>query len=239
MHIPRHCYYAIVYGYLFGLAACNPAPHAAATASTGAAPPMPATVATSADPRADITQAMRASLAARSYRSRIVTTSSSGSNRTMSADVVAPDRMHMRMEMDRPGGLKLSKENILVGRSSYVRVGHGAWQKDPMDMGDLMSQFRDPAMVDAIAQKAQVEFLGSDTVDGMPMLVYRYTLKDLLGPGHDAVSKLWIGATDHLQHQLVSESDFDPLGNGKTIHSKTVATFYDYGADIAIEPPAM
>ena len=31
----------------------------------------------------------------------------------------------------------------------------------------------------------------------------------------------------------------DPLGTGKMIHSKTTVTFYDYDADIKIEPPAL
>jgi hypothetical protein len=49
----------------------------------------------------------------------------------------------------------------------------------------------------------------------------------------------WIGATDSLLHQTESESDIDPLGTGKMIHSKTTVTFYDYNADIQIEAPRL
>ena len=193
----------------------------------------------SADPRADVTKAMRASLAAKSYRSRMVTSSSSGSNRTMTAEVVAPDRMHMTMEMDMPGRGAVKRETIIIGKETYVRVGDAPWQKDPMGMGDLLSQFRDPKAIDAIAEKAQVKYLGTDTLNGAPMLVYQYTIKDLLGPGKDGVSKIWIGATDSLQHQIESESDVDPLNTGKMIHSKVTGTFYDYNADIKIETPTL
>ena len=193
----------------------------------------------SADPRADVTKAMRASLAAKSYRSRMVTSSSSGSNQTMTAEFVAPDRMRMTMEMDRPGRGTVKSERIIIGKEAYVRVGDAPWQKDPMGMGDLLSQFRDPKAIDAIAEKAEVKYLGTETLNGAPMLVYQYTIKDLLGPGKDGVSKIWIGATDSLQHQLESESDVDPLNTGKMIHSKVTATFYDYNADIKIETPTL
>ena len=210
---------------------------AAACSSRSTTAPMTA----SADPRADVTKAMRASLAAKSYRSRMVTTSSSGSNRTMTAEFVAPDRMRMTMEIDMPGRGAVKRETIIIGKETYIRVGDAPWQKNPMGMGmgDLLSQFRDPKAIDAIAEKAQVKYLGTKTLNGAPMLVYQYTIKDLLGPGKDGVSKIWIGATDNLQHQVESESDVDPLNTGKMIHSKVTSTFYDYNADIKIETPTL
>jgi hypothetical protein len=193
----------------------------------------------STDPRADVTKAMRASLAAKSYRSKMVTNSSSGSNRTMTAEIVAPDRMRMTAEMDMPGRGTRKNETIIIGKETYVKAGDAPWQKNPMGMGDLIAQFRDPKAIDAIAEKAEVKYLGTDTLNGAPMLVYQYTMKDLLGPGKDGVSKVWIGATDSLQHQVESESDVDPLNTGKMIHTKITATFYDYDADIKIEAPTL
>ena len=129
----------------------------------------------SADPRADVTKAMRASLAAKSYRSRIVTTSSSGSNRTMTAEFVAPDRMRMTTEMDMPGRGAVKNETIVIGKETFVKAGDAPWQKNPLGMGDLLAQFRDPKAIDAIAEKAQVKYLGTETLSGAPMLVYQYT----------------------------------------------------------------
>ncbi len=100
-----------------------------------------------------------------------------------------------------------------------------------------MSQFRDPKLIDSIAQKAEVKYLGTDTLEGVPMLVYQYTLKDLLGAGKDGVSKQWIAATDGLPRQIESESDIDPLNTGKTIHTKVTVSYFDYNTDIKIDPP--
>ena len=216
----------VLCGLLLAFAACS-------------SPSTTAPLTASADPRADVTKAMRASLAAKSYRSRIVTTSSSGPNRTMTAEFVAPDRMRMTMEMDMPGRGAVRNETIIIGKETYLKAGDAPWQKNPMGMGDLLSQFRDPKAIDAIAEKAEVKYLGTDSLNGAPMLVYQYTMKNLLGPGKDGVSKVWIGATDSLQHQVESESDVDPLNTGKMIHTKITATFYDYNADIKIETPTL
>ncbi|MDT5268630.1 MAG: hypothetical protein QOH49_816 [Acidobacteriota bacterium] len=208
---------------------------ACSSLSTGGGAAAPFTA--SADPRADMVKAMRASLDAKSYRVRRVMTSSNGRNHNMTGEVVMPDRMHITTEMEMPGRGAVKQEVIYIGKESYKRIGDAPWQKDPLGMGDVLSQLRDPKLIDAIQQKAEVKYLGNDTLDGAPMLVYQYTIKDLLGAGKDGVSKIWIGATDSLQHQVESESDVDPLNTGKMIHSKSTTTFYDYNADITIAPP--
>jgi len=221
---------------LLAVAACGSRSTGDSTASS------PSTTTTapftaSADPRADMVKAMQASLDAKSYRSRIATTSSDGHNNNIMAEVVTPDRMHITMEMASGRGT-VKREMIYIGKESYERAGDAPWQKGSLDMSDMFSQFRDPKLIDAIAQKAEVKYLGADTLDGAPMLIYQYKIKDVLGPGKDAVSKIWIGATDNLQHKVETESDYaDPLNTGKTIHGKTTVTFYDYDTDIKIESP--
>ncbi len=192
----------------------------------------------SADPRADMVKAMRASLDAKSYRSRIATTGSNGRNINITAEFVAPDRMRIVTEMDMPGQSPNKSERIYIGKQSYARAGDAPWQKDSLDMSDMLSQMRDPKLIEAVQQKAEVKYLGTETLNGAPMLIYQYKIKDVLGTGIDSNSKMWIGATDNLQHQVETESDFaDPSNTGKMIHSKTTITFYDYNTDINIEPP--
>ncbi len=185
-----------------------------------------------------VEKAMRGRVEAKSYRMRKVLTLSSGYNTTTTYEVVNPDRMHMSTETTVPGRGTGKREVIYIGNESYAKAGDAPWQKGPTGMGDMLAQLKDPKLAEALAQKTEVKYLGADTLDGAPMLVYQYTIKDLLGPGKDAVSKMWIGATDGLQHQTESESDVESTFTaGKITHTKTIVTYYDFNADINIAPP--
>jgi len=145
--------------------------------------------------------------------------------------------MRIVTEMDMPGQSPNKSERIYIGKQSYARAGDAPWQKDSLDMSDMFSQMRDPKLIEAV-QKAEVKYVGTESLNGAPMLIYQYKIKDVLGTGIDSNSKMWIGATDNLQHQVETESDFaDPSNTGKMMHSKTTITFYDYNTDIKIEPP--
>ncbi len=231
---------AALCGFLLAVTACSSLSKKDVymSPSSSSTPTAAPTLVASADPRADVVKAMRASLNAKSYRTRRESTSSSSSNHIITAEFVAPDRMHITMEMDMPGRATVKSEKIYIGKEAYARTGDAPWQKDPMDMGDMLSQMRDPKLIDTITEKGEVKYLGTDTLNGVPMLVYQITIKDLLGPGDITVTKEWIGATDGLPHQTESESDID-LGTGKRIHSKSTATVYDYNADIKIESPRL
>ncbi|MEJ7848391.1 MAG: hypothetical protein WKF92_09910 [Pyrinomonadaceae bacterium] len=196
------------------------------------------TLTASSDPKADVVKAMRASFDAKSYRSRITTTSSNGSNQVVTAEIVAPDKMHMLQEMKTGNGQAVKSERIIIGKESFVKAGDGPWQKDPMDLGDLVSQFRDPKLIEAITEKAEVKYLGTDTLDGEPMLVYLYTITNMLGPGNHSVTKNWISAADGHLRQSESEIDLD-LGTGKRVQSKTTVSYYDYDVGITIERPSL
>lgn len=219
-------------GFLLTLAGCS------LLSKNSAMIPTTAPVFTaSADPRADVVKAMRANLDAKSYRMRSTTTSSSGYKSNISAEFVAPDRMHTITETDMPGRSTIRRELIYIGKDSYIRVGDSPWQKYFAEMSDIMAQMRDPKLAEEIAKSADVKYLGTDTLEGAPMLIYQYTIKDLLGPGKDSVSKIWIGATDNMQHQRESENDYESPTTGKTDHSKSTSVFFDYNTDIKIEPP--
>ncbi len=192
----------------------------------------------SSDPRADVINAMRKNLEAKSYRMRSVTASTSGFNSSMTIEFVAPDRMHAFTETNMPGQAAARREIIYIGKVSYVKAGDAPWQKDDMGMGDLIAQMRaDPKLIDELANEVEVKYLGADTLDGVPMLMYQYSPENSDDKSKDIVSKVWIGATDNQQHQRESENDYESYPPGKTYHTKNTTTFYDYNADIKIEPP--
>ena len=238
MNVSNKLQITILCSFLIAFPACS----SISTPNTSVAPSSPtnatAPLTASADPRADMVKAMRASQDAKSYRSRIATTGSDGHNINITAEFVASDRMRIVTEMDMPGQNPNKSERIYIGKQSYVRAGNAPWQKDSLDMSDMLSQMRDPKLIEAVQQKAEVKYLGTDTLSGAPMLIYQYKIKDVLGTGIDSNSKMWIGAADNLPHQIETERDFaDPSNTGKMMQSKTTVTFYDYNTDINIEPP--
>ena len=192
----------------------------------------------SSDPRADVIKSMKASLNAKSFRERVTTINSDGGKVNATIEFVAPNRAHITTAVGLSDGSIVKTEMIIADKDSYRKNGDAPWQKSQMDMGDFLTQFRDPKIIDSITEKAEVKYIGADTLDGVPMLVYQYTIKDLLGKGNIMVTKSWIGAIDGLPHQTESESDMD-LGTGEMIHSKSTIVYYDYNADIKIEPPTL
>jgi hypothetical protein len=78
--------------------------------------------------------------------------------------------MHITTELDLPGRGVAKSERIYIGKESYARAGEAPWQKDTFGMGEMLSQMRDPKLIDAIAKDSEVKYLGADTLDGAPML---------------------------------------------------------------------
>jgi hypothetical protein len=205
-------------------------------ATTATAPANPSNpVAASTNPRAELTRAMRAQLDARSYRARMVSSSSNSTESTLALEFVAPDRFHMTRQSKLPGKGDSTQEIIVVGNDTFMKMGEGAWRKMPMNMGELITQFRDPKVLEQLTKDADIKFLGPDLLDGSPTLVYQYTLTGELGKDIKNTAKTWIGATDSLPRKTESEGDFNFAGT--SVHTKTTVTYSDFNADIKIEPP--
>jgi hypothetical protein len=79
----------------------------------------------------------------------------------VAAEVVLPDRMHVTTEA---GSVK--SEAIYIGEDSFMRANGGAWEKAGLDMSDRFAMFRDTKMIDAIAAKSEVEYLGGNHSTG-------------------------------------------------------------------------
>ena len=192
--------------------------------------PIPATT----DPRGELTKSMSAVLAAKSYRAHWVSSSDSGINSTMVMEFVAPDRYHILREADVRG--RASKnETIIVGQDTYMKMGDSPWQKFPVNVGEVIAQFRDPKVIDELSKDAEIKFIGPDTVDGMPAMVYQYILNDPQRKGFKNTSKTWVGVVNNLPLKTESEGEVEMMG--KTVKSKSTMTYSDFGAEIKIERP--
>jgi hypothetical protein len=192
-------------------------------------------VTASTDPRGDLTKAMSAMLAAKSYRARMVSSSSNGTNSTTVIEFVAPDRFHMTTESDVPSRGPMKRETLVVGNETWMKMGDSPWQKFPVNMGELITQFRDPKVIDELTKGADVKFIGPDVVDGAPTMVYQYTLNEPQEKGFKSTAKTWVGVTDNLPRKTESEGEMNIMG--KQVNTKTNVTYSDYGADIKIDRP--
>jgi hypothetical protein len=134
---------------------------------------------------------------------------------------------------DRSGQKSFKKDVIIVGSKSYVKIGGGSWQLFPVDLGSTIAAFRDSKIADEIRSNAEVKFVGPETLDGAPMLVYQYTISHSKALGADLSSDTttWVAVADGLPRKSVSDGEF------AGVKSKSTTTWADYNADIKIEPP--
>ncbi|MBA3243524.1 MAG: hypothetical protein H0T60_20055 [Acidobacteria bacterium] len=221
---------------LFALTACSSAPStggggtASAPVAGGGAGAGAGVVSASDKPLDVMTKAIRSQLDAKSYRARMEQSASNGTNITMQVEHVSPDRDHVVMDA-KTGGQNTKVEYIIVGKDTYTRMGDGPWTKSPMDMGGMLNSFRDPKVIEDLTKGAEVKFIGPDTLGGMPMLVYQYTLDNFGGVAMKSVTKTWVAVSDGMPRKSESDGEFQGT------KSKTFITYSDYNADIKIELP--
>jgi outer membrane lipoprotein-sorting protein len=180
-----------------------------------------------------MTKAMRAQLDAKSYRAHVTTTAPDGASTKMLIEYAAPDRY--RMTGEAPGGeagKNFKMEYVIVKGATYIKMPNSGWVKSPVDGGEMIKAFRDPKMLDELAKTADVKFVGPDTFEGAPMLVYQYTQTNPMGMNLKSTSKTWLSVADGLPRKTETEGEFE----GKK--TKTLLTMTDYNADIKIEAPA-
>jgi outer membrane lipoprotein-sorting protein len=180
-----------------------------------------------------MTKAMRAQLDAKSYRAHVTSTLDNAPPNKMVIEYAAPDRYRMIREGQGSGeGENGRMEFVVVGEAMYIRKPDGGWARAPVNAGEMIKSFRDPKMLDELAKTADVKFVGADTLDGAPMLVYQYTQNNPMGMNLKSTSKTWLSVADGMPRKTETEGVFD----GKK--TNTTITISDYNADIKIESPA-
>jgi hypothetical protein len=188
----------------------------------------------SLDARDSLTKAMQSMLAAKSYRAR-VESSTSTTTSTTTIEFVAPDHFHMTRESTTPGHAAIKQETIVVGDETWIKMGASPWQRFPASLGDTIKQFRNPEVIDEITRSADVKVTGTEVLDGTPTTIYQYTLGDPNNKDFHINAKTWVAAGDGLPRKTESEGDINL--SGKQIHTKSITTYYDYEAEIKIEKP--
>lgn len=212
---------AIVGTLLLAAAGCGKSEEGKPAANANAGAPAGAASGSSSTPLESIMKSFRAQMDLKSYRMRMETTTPRTGTKLVVAEFVAPDRLRWVAE---------GQEMIVIGSVGYMRQG-AIWTKAPIDVTSLISTIRDPKVIEEISKSADVKLLGSDVIDGTPVNIYQYTLKDAPA-GNEAVTKSWVRVSDGLPLKVETE------GNVQGERSKSVITFSDFNTDIRIEPPA-
>lgn len=179
-----------------------------------------AVTAARSNPETGVVNAFQKALAANTFRAKLESTLE-GRTSVITYEFVAPDRYRMRNG---------PTEMIFVGQDAFLKT-LGSWQKVPAKLQNQMKAIRDPQVVEQLRQATEVKFIQPDTLEGKPMLVYEYTSTDLLGVEGKTRAKTWIGMFDGLPYK----SEFENVTGSAT--AKGALTWYDYNADIKIEPP--
>jgi len=187
------------------------------------------------DARTGLSKAMNAMLAARSYRARVESSTSNGTSSKTLVEFASPDHFHLTREITVAGHAPRHQETIIIAGDTWMKMGDTPWQQFPINLGDLITQFRDPKIIDEIAKSVDVKIVGAEVLDGSQTTIYTYTLSDPDNKQSAITARTWVGVADGLPRKTESESEAN-LG-GKQIHIKGVVSYYDYEADIKIEKP--
>jgi hypothetical protein len=170
-----------------------------------------------------LTKAANAQLETKSFRARMISSIDGGKESARIVEYVSPDRFHITGEND---------EMILAGGSVFMKSPAGEWTKLLFDPSAMINQIRDANRSDEIRKSTDVGLIGAEVVEGVPTLAYRYSLKNAFGMNFTSNCKMWVGVTDSLPRKMEVEGEFNK------VKTRSAVTYYDYGADIKIEPPA-
>jgi outer membrane lipoprotein-sorting protein len=214
-------------GLLFGAAllattSCGQVKVPGASSATSSGPAQ-----ASDDPREALKKAFTAQRAATSYRARMEY-SIGGVATHNDLEFVAPDRYHVTLV----GPATMGQEMIIIGKDRFARISGRPWAKTDMNvaggtmattLGDLTDQFRQEDISQRMMKYEDVQFSGSEVLDGQPVMVYQFNLKStkVQIPG-----KVWISTADNLPRKIVHDSKM-----------KLTTTYYDYNTNFNISPP--
>jgi TonB family protein len=215
--------YSIFYSLLFVFLACEA--FTAFGSNLNQTEPRNLQIAESDNPREVLKKTLSAIQSVKSYRirSEVTAISKDGPIKEYSSkEYASPDRVRT---------LDKNKELIRIGKDTYQKKGDGRWQKYTEKRSDTsVTNLPVNALEDLIEDLVKVEdikFIGQETIDGIPTLAYQYRHRS-----DPNTIKAWIGIADG----LLRKWEFECIVEGLKAMS-LIFTYYDYNADIKIEPP--
>jgi len=185
------------------------APVAGAAALANAAEPV-----NPASARDEMSRAMDAFLGVRSFHAAMTTSTPQG-EMTMDMDFAAPDRFRMKTAMG---------TQYVIGDTMYMTM-NGRTMKMALPRGQV-TNYRDPAQLEANKATMTVESLGNDSVDGAPTRKFR--VRNTQPQVHE--STIWVSRAGY-----PVKMEIDGQGNANVHMVVRYSRFNDPA--IRIDPP--
>ena len=106
-------------------------------------------------------------------------------------------------------------ESIIIGNETYANF-NGTWRKIPMSIGPAVQHMRDIWTDEMLKTIHDVEYVGSDSVNGRASLVYKYASSGFKG-GSGCSLKRWISKDDGLPQKYEIGYSNGPLEDADDI----------------------
>lgn len=175
--------------------------------------------ATRENPAADIEAMADKFLAEKTFRAKMRGTGEKEVKTDL--EFVAPDRFRIKTG---PG-----LETIVIGKDVYLSM-NGSYQKLPGAMDGSIPDLRATFNKEGRKWFSDVRFVGEESVNGKPSLVYEYKNKGEGNLGEND-SKIWVAKDDGLPLKIESRY--------KRGNLRTMIIEYEYDPNIAIDVPKL
>jgi len=215
-------------------AAPAPSPAAAQMPSSAASAPTeapPSSAPGSDQAKQELSASFKHFMELKSFQAKSDATSDQGTLISNTIDFLAPDSYHLQSSVKLAQDMGDKREFIIIGANSYVKTGEAPWEKFPMDMGSIVKNFRDQKMLDSIQKDAEVSYVGTDTLDGKPVKVFNYTIKNVLGLAVTSHCKAWISVSDNLPLKIEVDGEY------AKIKSHMVILYSKFNEPLEIKAP--
>ena len=181
-------------------------------------PTVPPPTPTSANPLDALKGAFRGFGGVKSFRAKVTTTGGTTANSDTTLEVMMPDRFHI---------VGKQFEAYLIATTYYMKVGN-QWQKLALSKAVDLSSVDPKKLLADLDATTETKLIGAEVLDGTPTTVYQYTTTIKTPTPTTVTAKVWIAVVDGLPRKMESTTKAGV---------KTVMTYYDYNANIVIEPP--
>ena len=173
------------------------------------------------DPKEDVIQASKKFIALPSF-----TANMEGVGQTEIKSQVAyaaPDKYHVKYL----GGTGAGMEIIFIGNQMYMKTGD-KWSKMPSAQGSSIPTLRDSFTDEGLKSLTDVNYEGTDTINGKPAAVYSYKNVTPVG-NYPFTSKIWISEEKGVPMKVYVE-----YSNGML---KNMTVNYDTETPVTIDAP--